>query len=671
MSELKSVLAREGRSARNLNNYIVPMKSQSRVDHEPKSYRNKNLSGKSNSSSRRRSQTPRLRATESPNLKSCLFTKPSDSTTSVSERARYWKLLFDNLQRAVDQIYVTCQEDKNPDECKESILILKNYQHEFESLSKWIKLEKDLEKEQERLENGDHYGDHDEKPKPIALAWEVRKTTPIRNNSGNSQGNSLNNSSLNVTSDENNNMVNSWADKVKSVGENSWILVGNKHKKAENSGLSPAEVKVCEKNNLTIQHSMNLESNYAPITEESSLETPKKNTRTEHFENSADFRAMNLELKIDLEESTGLNTYRCSESALTYRKTEVNEYTEVDTCRTYTPPGPLSPSQLSPSIIPSNIPSPSSPTQNSPTNLLDPAFQRPVDPIDHYCTPDASWAELNEIEEALRQPGGVAKIHEKLSSPSRRKVEDSEEARKRYEDRHAAAEKRREELEEKRKTKSKQAEEKIDKVLQFQISQKSERKQALEQKLAKAEQLKEDHINSVKHQAHDEGTAKIQEVGFINSITENMKRIEKEAKIKQQENQFNATMLERENEKARVNQEKVYREKSAVEKRNQLQKERLDWLTELADKRKDQEVRIQQERQDDLKEKEMLAQRKREAREEKLRELHELEEERNKKLREKIASKSATWEKRKNDVLKLKSQKAVEMALGNQLYRVV
>ena len=94
-------------------------------------------------------------------------------------------------------------------------------------------------------------------------------------------------------------------------------------------------------------------------------------------------------------------------------------------------------------------------------------------------------------------------------------------------------------------------------------------------------------------------------------------------------------------------------------------------MTELADKRKDQEVRIQQERQDDLKEKEMLAQRKREAREEKLRELHELEEERNKKLREKIASKSATWEKRKNDVLKLKSQKAVEMALGNQLYRVV
>lgn len=33
-------------------------------------------------------------------------------------RARYWKFLFDNLQRAVDAIYETCEQDESALECK-------------------------------------------------------------------------------------------------------------------------------------------------------------------------------------------------------------------------------------------------------------------------------------------------------------------------------------------------------------------------------------------------------------------------------------------------------------------------------------------------------------------------------------------------------------------------
>lgn len=33
-------------------------------------------------------------------------------------RARYWKFLFDNLQRAVDAIYETCEQDESVVECK-------------------------------------------------------------------------------------------------------------------------------------------------------------------------------------------------------------------------------------------------------------------------------------------------------------------------------------------------------------------------------------------------------------------------------------------------------------------------------------------------------------------------------------------------------------------------
>lgn len=38
----------------------------------------------------------------------------------VDLRAHYWAFLFDNLRRAVDQIYVTCESDQSVVECKVS-----------------------------------------------------------------------------------------------------------------------------------------------------------------------------------------------------------------------------------------------------------------------------------------------------------------------------------------------------------------------------------------------------------------------------------------------------------------------------------------------------------------------------------------------------------------------
>jgi len=47
--------------------------------------------------------------------------KPPTSTRSQAKkdlRARYWAFLFENLHRAVDEIYSTCEADESVVECK-------------------------------------------------------------------------------------------------------------------------------------------------------------------------------------------------------------------------------------------------------------------------------------------------------------------------------------------------------------------------------------------------------------------------------------------------------------------------------------------------------------------------------------------------------------------------
>lgn len=78
-------------------------------------------------------------------------------------RCRYWAFLFDNLNRAVDEIYQNCEKDESIVECKEAIMVLDNYTREFQGLIQWLNLNID-------------YESTPPPNRPNSLCWEVRKS---------------------------------------------------------------------------------------------------------------------------------------------------------------------------------------------------------------------------------------------------------------------------------------------------------------------------------------------------------------------------------------------------------------------------------------------------------------------------------------------------------------
>ena len=61
----------------------------------------------------------------------------SDGGKKPDLRARYWKFLFDNLQRAVDAIYETCEQDESALECRVCIMGTEGFSFNLTILGLW------------------------------------------------------------------------------------------------------------------------------------------------------------------------------------------------------------------------------------------------------------------------------------------------------------------------------------------------------------------------------------------------------------------------------------------------------------------------------------------------------------------------------------------------------
>ncbi|XP_076624289.1 short spindle 3 isoform X1 [Colletes latitarsis] len=154
MADVRLLIQEEGRAARNLIAFNVPVGT---INTEKVTKKPPSVPRVSQSSITKRSMKPTTRVRSA-----------STGRDKKSElQARYWAFLFGNLERAVDGIYQTCEEDENISECKEVILVLENYTRDFHNLIEWFKVKWAYESSSPPLRR-------------TPLAWEVRKTSPCR-----------------------------------------------------------------------------------------------------------------------------------------------------------------------------------------------------------------------------------------------------------------------------------------------------------------------------------------------------------------------------------------------------------------------------------------------------------------------------------------------------------
>ncbi|XP_048014189.1 S phase cyclin A-associated protein in the endoplasmic reticulum isoform X4 [Megalobrama amblycephala] len=666
--KVRKIVAEEGRAARNLIAWSVPVESK---EEEAKS----KIQGNSNARAQRinsglhRNKKQNL-AIDCKNVPGSILDKGSEKSPTktrqprkVDLRARYWAFLFDNLRRAVDEIYVTCESDQSVVECREVLMMLDNYVRDFKALIDWIQLQEKLEKT-------------DAQNRPTSLAWEVRKMSPGRHVMSSPSSDRI------VPSPGVRRALNfggppptlavarlshtgpSWADRVKSsqalpVSSQSVNIPVEKPAKKDAEGwetvqrgrsmrprakVTPVLAHVSpkddsDKENQRIQPSPQEKSQEVkeleqPIPQEQSQEMEK--TSIIEPQSMAEVLAKKEELADRLEKANeeAIASAIAEEEQLTREIQAENNELETD-----------NESDFSASIG----------SGSCGLNLDWSEMLADYEARESW-RQSTSWGDIVE-EEPARPPGHGIHMHEKLSSPSRKRT--IAESKKKHEEKQLKAQQLRAKLREEKTHKLQKLMEREKEVRKWKEELLDQRRRMMEEKLLHAEFKRELQLQAIVKKAQEE-EAKVNEIAFINTLEAQNKRHDVLAKLNEYEQRLNELQEERQ----RRQEEKQARDEAVQERKRVLEAERQARVEELLMKRREQEARIEQQRQEKERAREDAARERARDREERLAALSAAQQEAMEELQKKIQMKHDESSRRHMEQIEQRKEKAAELSSG-------
>ncbi|XP_024417590.1 S phase cyclin A-associated protein in the endoplasmic reticulum isoform X2 [Desmodus rotundus] len=769
--KVRRIVAEEGRTARNLIAWNVPLESK---DDDGKS--KCHIGGKSKRTIQGAHKTTKQNSAGDCKITSSTtgekhFDKSPTKTRHprrIDLRARYWAFLFDNLRRAVDEIYVTCESDQSVVECKEVLMMLDNYVRDFKALIDWIQLQEKLEKT-------------DAQSRPTSLAWEVKKMSPGRPviaspstdrmsvtpnarrslNFGASPGAAAA-PRLAPTGVSWADKGVSWADKVKAhhtvstasadaapaqscppmtVQKTScknerrdaegWETVqrgrpvrsrsaaavpkvsapasrSKDDSDKENTGLSPeasthrgrlagggphqatesrpkdpshaCEHPLAERTQFTVSTlddgknsgssvlpdnpvrtseipAVQVDTECVPVTQQE--DAPPLHTDEDRFEaekarmesemdssdisnSMAEVLAKKEELADRLEKANeeAIASAIAEEEQLT-REIEAEENNDIN--------------------IETDNDSDFSASMGNGSVFFCGMSMDWNDVLADYEARESwrqntSWGDIVE-EEPARPPGHGIHMHEKLSSPSRKRT--IAESKKKHEEKQMKAQQLREKLREEKTLKLQKLLEREKDVRKWKEELLDQRRRMMEEKLLHAEFKREVQLQAIVKKAQEE-EAKVNEIAFINTLEAQNKRHDVLSKLKEYEQRLNELQEERQ----RRQEEKQARDEAVQERKRALEAERQARVEELLMKRKEQEARIEQQRQEKEKAREDAARERARDREERLAALTAAQQEAVEELQKKIQLKHDESVRRHMEQMEQRKEKAAELSSG-------
>ncbi|KAL2300551.1 hypothetical protein Nmel_013433, partial [Mimus melanotis] len=770
--KVRKIVAEEGRTARNLIAWSVPLE-------------NKEDDGKSKWQSggktKRVTQGTHKTAKQNTALDCKLsaagagdksFDKSPTKTRQprkVDLRARYWAFLFDNLRRAVDEIYVTCESDQSVVECKEVLMMLDNYVRDFKALIDWIQLQEKLEKA-------------DAQSRPTSLAWEVKKMSPGRHvipspstdrisvTSNARRSLNFGNPAVTISATRLAPSGVSWADKVKA---NHGTKAANPELATAQACLVPPAQKSLRKNDRkdaegweTVQRGRPVRSRSTALAtktpvaaeslksrgdsdKENGISPPAENKHESSAVDGATSESTELVQKDPLHHSedplaertqftaseangsTGtalqgdslepapemppvLTSTDCSSKTLhmneaSPQSTDTTDWHQTEKAKSETEMDPSDISNVSAArlsmaevlakkeeladrlekaneeAIASAIAEEEQLTreieaeENNDINIEtdnDSDFSANMgngsisfcglsmdwnDVLADYEARESwrqsnSWGDRVE-EEPARPPGHGIHMHEKLSSPSRKRT--IAESKKKHEEKQMKAQQLREKLREEKTLKLQKLMEREKDVRKWKEELLDQRRRMMEEKLLHAEFKREVQLQAIVKKAQEE-EAKVNEIAFINTLEAQNKRHDVLNKLKEYEQRLNELQEERQ----RRQEEKQARDEAVQERKRALEAERQARVEELLMKRKEQEARIEQQRQEKEKAREDAARERARDREERLAALTAAQQEAMEELQKKIQLKHDESIRRHMEQIEQRKEKAAELSSG-------